>query len=307
MQGEPVEVFFPNEFRHALPPYDIIRDWKDVYAGELQRDVENVRVPILKLAHITHSHEAESISRVSTYEFRVRPKLGNPGTGSYMWNIDHFDLVDHKTPLLKGCYSWWTPYTHDYNLPDGHLHEEYCISPANIKNKVLERNKVNAGVADFLKYPSESIYGNHILHCNFVDLLNAYATSRNNGELYMKIGGTLRYRTESCYVLIICTDSDQDLSDIPPFGTKNYYFESNGLTNDKGKVINHHAIANFHPRNIIQSVGEETYCTAEAAFVFYYPDQALVVEHTKCEQATVDTHPDDICLRRFMGKCPNQS
>ena len=40
--------------------------------------------------------------------------------------------------------------------------------------------------------------------------------------------------------------------------------------------------------------------------MFYYPDRALIVEHAKCEQATVDTHPDDICLRRFMGKCPNQ-
>ena len=268
--------------------------------------MENIRVPILKLAHTTHNREAQCISQGNTCEFKARQKLGKPGTGSYRWNTDHFDHVDNKTVLLKGCYSWWTSYVHNYNVPDDHPNAEYCISPAKIKRDILDHSNVSVCVADFLKYPSECIYGNRIFSCDFVDLLDAYARSRNSEHLFVKIGGTLRYKHVSCYVLIICTDGDQDLSDIPPLTTKNnYIFESNGLTIE-GRVINRQAIGNFHPHHIIQWAEDKSYCTAEAAFVFYFPEQALIVEHPKCEKATIDAHTEETCLRKVMGRCPNQ-
>jgi hypothetical protein len=305
-----MELYCPNEFRRDTPQ-GIVGEWRNLYEGVKQPNVENIRVPILKLAHVTHNAEAHQITTDHSYQFKVAPKYGRPGTGSFWWRPDKkkFVPIDENTNLFQGNYSWWGPYcAHDYHLPEGHTNEEYCISPAEINKRI--RPQRHYFVANYLKHPSESIYGNCVFYADFLDLLDAYAESRNSKEVFIKIGGTLRYRGEICFVLIVCTERD-DL-DFPALRTNDDFFETNGLINGDGMVLNRSVIANFRPRYIIQWAREDenivhhSYITA--AFAFYYPDIMLVVDRRNvcgdCSPAE-SIHTDRFCLKKKNGKCPN--
>jgi hypothetical protein len=302
-----MELYCPNEFRRDTPQ-GIVGEWRNLYEGEQQPNVENIRVPILKLAHVTHNAEADEITTGHSYQFRAAPKYGRPGTGSYRWTpINDFVPIDENTNLFQGNYSWWSPYAHEYDLPPNHPHSEYCKSPAQIAGSLPQGDYY---VANYLKDPSESFYGNRVFHANFSDLLDAYAESRNSKEVFIKIGGTLRYRGEICFVLIVCTERD-DL-DFPALRTNDDFFETNGLINGDGMVLNRSVIANFRPRYIIQWAREDenivhhSYITA--AFAFYYPDIMLVVDRRNvcgdCSPAE-SIHTDRFCLKKKNGKCPN--
>ena len=299
------ELFFPNEFRCDLPqpnpPQRFAAGWRNLYAGELQRKVENIRVPILKLAHVTHDTEAAQIMIENNFRFTVADKRGRAfGQGSRMWNADTntFDIIDPDTTLFEGYYSWWSPYAYDYDLPQYHPNRADCISPAIINREILEpsRNRVEAYVANYLKHPAESIYGDCIFHFDFIDLLDAYVKSRASETVFIKIGGTLRYRGEICFFLIVCTEKDK--LDFPPLGTDNEYFETNGLINDRGEVRTRYKRANFHPRHIIQwsrvkDEAQKYHSYIATAFAFYYPDRngSLVVDR----QPEYIKHP--LCLK----------
>ena len=302
-----MELFCPREFRRDTPK-GIEGDWRSLYEGKQQGKVENIRVPILALAHVTHKAEADKIKTDHSYEFRPAPKCGRPGTGSCMWNPSIlFDYVpiSEKTNLFQGNYSWWSPYAHNYDLPEDHPNREYCISPAQIAAGILPQKDYY--VANYLKNPPESFYGDHVFPCSFTELLIAYVQSRNSGEVFIKIGGTLRYRGEICFVLIVCTEND-DLG-FPALHTNDEYFETNGLIDDDGRVRNYNAIANFHPRYIIQwareDEGKKSYSYITAAFAFYYPDILLAVDRKKCGTPKINKHTDEFCLKKLGKKCPN--
>jgi hypothetical protein len=308
-----MELYCPNEFRRDTPQ-GIVGEWRNLYEGVKQPNVENIRVPILKLAHVTHNAEAHQITTDHSYQFKVAPKYGRPGTGSFWWRPDKkkFVPIDENTNLFQGNYSWWGPYcAHDYHLPEGHTNEEYCISPAEINKRI--RPQRHYFVANYLKHPSESIYGNCVFYADFLDLLDAYAESRNSKEVFIKIGGTLRYRSEICFVLIVCTEHENDDLDFPALRTNDEYFETNGLINDDGRVIDRNAIANFHPRHIIQWAkpredgGKPSYSYITPAFAFYYPDEGelLELQLAKCHKAEV-IHKEGFCLKAVnKKKCPN--
>ena len=308
-----MELYCPNEFRRDTPQ-GIVGEWRNLYEGVKQPNVENIRVPILKLAHVTHNAEAHQITTDHSYQFKVAPKYGRPGTGSFWWRPDKkkFVPIDENTNLFQGNYSWWGPYcAHDYHLPEGHTNEEYCISPAEINKRI--RPQRHYFVANYLKHPSESIYGNCVFYADFSDLLDAYAESRNSKEVFIKIGGTLRYRAEICFVLIVCTEHENDDLDFPALRTNDEYFETNGLINDDGRVIDRNAIANFHPRHIIQWAkpredgGKPSYSYITPAFAFYYPDEGelLELQLAKCHKAEV-IHKEGFCLKAVnKKKCPN--
>ena len=372
--GSQMEVFYQNEFRIDRPR--LRGAWRDLYDGELQQKVENIRVPLLRLAHVTHNAETEEITTANDYQFTVAQKCGRAGydiVGSY--NGDTGVRIYENTNIFPGYYSWWSPYAHNYILPEGHPNVEDCSPPARIKEILLSKSMSestsdeissksestsdeissksestsdeissksestsdqipltesiseqdsidemvprqeepiqNYYVANYLKDLSESIYGNCVFHCSFKDLLNAYAFSRRDSHrLYIKRGGTLRYRGEICFVLIVCTESDQ--LHFPRLHRRGN-FETNGLINKDGRVINRGAIANFHPRHIIQWARDDEgdrkkiYSYITAAFAFYYPnkDGKLVVDRKKCRATEIDKHTDERCLKKKNGICPN--
>ena len=301
-----MEVFYPNQFTTERPQ-GIGGEWRKFYDGEEQKNVKDICVPILQLAHITHNAEAHQIGTDLSFQFRVAPKYGRPGMGSCMWNpdINGFVPIDQKTNLFPGNYSWWSPYAHNYHLPRDHLNRENCRSPAQIAQIIPQGDYY---VANYLKHPPESIYGNCVFHCSLTELLIAYGESRFSHEIFIKIGGTLRYRGEICFVLIVCTENDA--LDFPPLRTNDEYFKTNGLIDNHGKVMDRKAIANFHPRHIIQWSREykkkvnHSYITA--AFAFYYPDR-LAVKREWCGTAEIRSHTVEYeyCLKQEKGKCPN--
>ena len=304
------ELFFPNEFRRDLPqlnpPQRFANGWRNLYEGELQRKVENIRVPILELAHVTHNDEADQIMIENNFRFTVADKRGRPfGQGSYKWNDDEntFHIINQGAPLFEGqgYYSWWSPYAFEYYLPENHPNRAHCISPARIRREILEpsRDRVEAYVVDYLKHPVESIYGDCVFHFDFIDLLDAYKKSRASDTVFIKVGGTLRYRGEICFFLIVCTGKDE-LKNFPPLGTDNKYFETNGLINGRGRITDYDAIPNFHPQHIIRwsrVKGEvkKSHSYIAAAFAFYYPEPngSLVVDR----QAEYIRHFPQFCLK----------
>ena len=298
-----MELFYPNEFRRDRPQ-GIRGNWRNLYEGEQQQNVENIRVPILKLAHVTHNAEADQITTVNSYQFQVAQKRGRAGgEGSHMWNPDNTCVhIDGNTPLFQGNYSWWSPYAHEYVLPPDHPNREDCRYPAEIAEDLPQHYYV----ANYLTHPSKSFYGNRVFYAAFSDLLDAYVKSRRSRHVFIKIGGTLRYTGEICFVLIVCTENDE--LDFPALGTNNEYFEINGLVNDDGRVIDRNAIANFHPRHIIQWAREDgntqSYSYITPAFAFYYPDEngMLVLEDAMCHEVK---HTEAFCLKKVYGNCPN--
>ena len=276
----------------------------------LKEFVQDIRVPFLRLAHITHEREARQIVNETTKscEFKVKQKLGRFSGRSFKWHNSQFVMIDSNTPLLEGYYSWWSPYAHDYKPPERYQNPHY-LPPVEIRRNILEPLPAIVHVANYLKDPPESIYGNHVFHCDFKDLLTAYAKSRKNNILSLidshiciRFGGILRYQCETCHVLIICVYEDR--LPFPTINARDSVFNTNGLTNDDGVVVDLDAVADFHPMDVITWAGK-SFSYATAAIGFYYPNQygLLKVEPTKWKRGLVG-HQSGFCAKRVL-KCPN--
>ena len=299
------EILFPSMRDHDHGMSTLGQDcWGTPSEGlpYLKEFVKTFRVPFLRLAHITHDREARQIVNETTKfcEYKVKQKLGRFSGRSFKWDNSQFVMVDSNTPLLDGYFSWWSPYTHDYKEEFRHF-----LSAVELRRQILESFQFPLYFANYLKDPPESFYGNHVFHCDFKYLLNAYAASRFNSHICIKFGGILRYKYEMCHVLIICVPEDElyfpPINEIMNHGV----FYTNGLTDHAGIVINKDAVADFLPRNIVTWVAGKSYSYATAAVGFYYPNQygLLKVEPNNWKRGLIG-HQSAFCAKKVM-KCPN--
>ena len=197
---------------------------------------------VSRLWHVTHDEQAEQIRRNAhqfrQYHFKVHRKYGKsygdhdhfgesyrytPGPATPNEGVPGVDTpcyrpIPDTEPIFPGYYSWW-----------GLAVDPQDRRPS-IENKYLPPS---------LKSPAESIYGNNSFNASFPDLLQSYATSRSCRDIYLKVGGTLRYKREIAYVVIVCTsrdlgalDSYYPISHSPPD-----VFDPSGLVNKDGKII----------------------------------------------------------------------
>lgn len=301
--GNPVpgdEILFPGMSEHDYGMSTLeLGCWgtPSTNVPELRESTKDIRVPFLRLAHITHDREARGIVNGNTCEFKVKQKLGRFSGRSFKWHINQFVMVDSNTPLLEGYFSWWSPYAHDYKEEFRHF-----WSAVELRRRILEQSQFPLYVANYLKDPPESFYGNHVFHCDFKYLLNAYARSRSNSRICIKFGGILRYKYEMCHVLIICIYEDG----LPFCPIENHgAFNTNGLTDDEGVVIDPDAVADYHPMNIITWAAGKSFSYTTAAIGFYYPDEngLLRVEPTKWKRGLIG-HQSSLCTKKVL-KCPN--
>jgi len=115
---------------------------------------------------------------------------------------------------------------------------------------------------------------------SFYDLLKSYANSRqcSMSKIHLKIGGTLRYRYEVCYVTIICTEDD-----LETFSK----FKDFKHQDQDGGVIDHRAVPTFSPQYVISyySGTRKSVSWEGIAFALYFPngDQTL-----SCPTAVVE-------------------
>ena len=302
------EVFFPNRFtvdeRSGKAP-DMFPDYPE--------ELNGISVPIEYLTHVTHDEKASEICQDEDdyFEFKVRKKLGK--TRVYydgrscgdsfrpsQVSVGYFFQITDRDAVFPGYYSWWSVYLGYTPLPRG---------IQGVLDRIKEEQRFTTFVPDYLNVNPHSRYGNHAFVCRFEHLLTAYAKARHVAidNIYIRKGGTLRYELEICYVLIICTDNDEDkreLADFDPLQLKSPEFQTNGLIRADGCLENPAAIANFYPRCIISWAAKmikHTYSYENVAFAFYFPEDgsSMVVVG---DRKIVD---HNLCIKKHGQKCPN--
>ena len=297
------EVFFPNRFT------------VETYSGKAPdmfpnypEELNGISVPIEYLTHVTHDKEASEIRRDGHFEFKARKKFGKtrvydgrPCGDSLrpsQESVGYFFQITDKDAVFPGYHSWWSVHLGHTSLPhdiQGGL------------DRIKEEQLLTTYVPDYLKYYPSSRYGNHSFVCSFEGLLTAYAKARDVeiGNVCIRKGGTLRYELEICYVLIICTDNDEDkreLADFNPLQLESPLFDTNGLIAD-GNIQNPAAVATFYPqRNIswarhMKSNDPDRYSYENVAFAFYFPEDGSSMVVDRCATKEVG--------HNFCWKCPN--
>ena len=286
-------------------------------------ELKGIAVPINHFTHITHDKEAsEIICRDGHFEFKARKKFGKtrewdgrPCGDSFrpsQVSVGYFQITD-RDAVFPGYYSWWS------------VHLKHTPLPHDIQrglDRIKEEQRFTTFVPDYLNVNPHSRYGNRSFVCNFEHLLTAYANARGIGigNVYIRKGGTLRYELEICYVLIVCTDNDEDrreLADFDPLQLKSPEFQTNGLIRADGSLENPAAIATFYPRCIIwrakhiskpKSADPDRYSYENVAFAFYFPEDGSSMMVDRCAKNEVS---HNFCIKKqptegsYVWKCPN--
>ena len=287
--------------------YTTIHPWNELPEQWQHKEgiLRKVKVPIKNLFHVTHNGEADEICK-EKLEFKVCQKFGkvlgvydgkkspgesfryNPGTGTFI------KISDTET-VFPGFYSWWGIYPKEVDVGEGFTFVDKI-------DEVISQLQM-AKVVEYLKARPDSRYGNRAFICKFQNILAAYAQSRGTEvcNVYMRKGGTLRYKYEICYVVIFCIDGDKEiLSEFPQVSKP---FDTNGLTDDKGKIINPSATPVFCPEYIMTDVAFKNYSYETTSFAFYYPDESsLQIDPQQCFEDTVD-HKVCIKTKPRPGDC----
>ena len=280
------EILFPSEFTREHPIGD---PWKDVSAPY------PIQVPFDTLTHITHDHEASKICK--KFEFKAGPKIGKvlaydgrPCGESFKFVLQEgkYHKITSKELVFPGFYSWWS------------------IEPHPVEISVTLEGE-GYDVPDYLKTHPYSRYGNHAFSYKLSHLLTAYAESRDcsTSKICIRKGGTLRYKQEICYVLIICNDSDSPLSAFEQIEPKSKLFHTNSLIDASGKIDVITAIPTFNPEHIITSA----FSYETLAFGFYFPQERFMRVGPECCSVRGIGH--DYCIKKQpppdggKWKCPN--
>lgn len=275
------EVFFPRRYESNHPWGDEAWEkWQDSQFKVLH-EIKPVKVPIHKVSHVTHDREAEGIKHTGAYfTFKARQKCGKayikdgrPLGESYKEVCPYqYEQIPETEPVLPGYYSWW-------GISLTGVSEAKKIRQA--IERELKRHRYELSLADYLKDPPESRYGNNEFSTKLANILQSYWRSRQcrTREVYLKRGGTLRYRQEICYVIVICTKEDLDrLSDFPnlkPEETE--VFNSNGLLSENGSIKDYRAVPIFETEYPIQSCNNQSCSWETMAFALYYPSDDFVI------------------------------
>ena len=244
--------------------------------GDTPTKYKPLKLNVSKLCHVTHKKEAHNIFQTNC--FKPKRKFGksddgcNPGR-SYR-NIpvepsesDEMEYEDQSTvgveeaneymyehistdeEVFPGFYSWWGLYIEN-KIPD--LKVKY---PPN-----------------YLRDPPESIYGSTAFIIPFDEILESYASSRSCRlrDLRLRVGGTMRYKCEIAYVIIVCTHADNDLScyDLITSSDAPYLLDVEGFIDGSGRIKDKCHFPSF--TTCYYDAGE----SHEALnFAFYFPEE----------------------------------
>ena len=277
-------------------------------------DIRELKLPVSNLCHVTHNKQAGEINaplESSQFYFKPHAKPGKSYDGnqlgeSYRCLLDSSpllqDSVKHEIemdtpcyepisanePMFPGFYSWWGPAIDiPLELPwDG------TYTPLQLPRDYYKMPKCLPG---YLKDPPDSNYGSNAFISTFSNLIYSYAWSRGTeiNNIYLKIGGTLRYKLEIGYVIIVCTTDDLGVLEAYASITHapSTIFNPNGLVNGVGEVVNGFAVPVFTTRHIDAWTSYET-----LNFAFYFRDQSPLV----CSVDTIETRKfqHSYCIRK---------
>ena len=233
---------------------------------------QGLKLPIGRVCHITHSEQACKIIGNEKLTFLAHPKKGR----IYDQVVNHSFFYSHKDEdgqllyqpisaeknlICCGCFSWW-----GFKI-------DQTILPA--------YSQQLSGA-----FSNQSIYGGLGFSVELSYLLEAYKHSRKAIQCHFKVAGTLRYKLEICYVVIVCTEGDKQLSEFQDFALSEAVIE----------------------RPFVKYNGEWA-SWDNYALAFYYPDtqQPLTLNPNKVELFSVEHDGQERCLQEFLRKeCPDK-
>ena len=330
------EVLFSGDFtpKHPWGELPDEEEWSTLnltYPESFKGSDGTTSIPIFELTHITHNKQAESISSTLSkgyYTFVPKAKVGkaNQMDGTPIGDTyrcegqDSYRSIPRSegSPVFPGFLSWWGIDVREWYKKDSKgrrfLH---CVE---------EERRSGNYVPGYLKEETRSHYGNNAFSIRFNTALDAYKKARSDkkdNKVQMKVGGTLRYDKEICYVVIIGMEDDRELQSMPNVGDHKHCrpFRHNGLVDKKGFVVDETKIPEFKASWIVHSMadgedrGEKSkfinFSWEQLVFAFYLPQpsqkltcpkEAITrskVDHNFCTSTTPDTHGN--------GKwvCPN--
>lgn len=308
------EVLFRHVFTSVYPHEEL----------EADDNINNTAIPISRLSHVTHNSGADMIRKQG---FKPSKKLGK----AYKWDghpmgesfrddfINPSDISvtlqpdeqyykyikDRESIMPDGYYSWWGIHMTDewYQENKMHLRGIYDLPP-------------------YLQYPPKSFYGNKEFSGELQSLLGSYKLCRDSIDVYLLVGGTLRYIHEICCVVIVCTDKDRKsdslkdyepvskFPEMPPGANPADYphpiLALNGLTDENGKVMeSNDKIPEFYPKHISKQNS-----WANLSFAFYFKDACQIfkvncyderdIDHTTC----INKQPPPLHGAKWI--CPNE-
>ena len=255
-------------------------------------------LPIRYLSHITHDKEADGINQQEeVFVFKAKAKWGKCPCkldgfplGETFKEVDEnkFEHIPFGKSVFPGQLSWWGINMHNI--------EE---TPEGIRfNTALEKAKKDTKslfppVPGYFDNPPQSRYGNKEFVIPFRNLMNSYKLSRTEGDVYLKLGGTLRYKKEVCYVVIVATKDDTDVIRLPSVHGRQPFIH-NGCINEDGKLNEDETTPCFAIKHLFNDATWET-----LVFAFYFPDPHISQPKKPDTLQEID-HETKFCIY-----CPN--
>ena len=257
-------------------------------------ETERIAIPIDRLCHVTHSNQAKVIQPhegQTSYTFKPNPKYGKDAPEETTQKIKNtFQKVEHYERVMRGNLSWWGVDTHSWYNSDG-PGQVFHSAVGNLHSK-------RVFVTPFMSIARESRYGDNGFVVNFRGLLTFYKESRNDiakiedRALFLLVGGTLKYRYEICYVVIVCTKHDKLQECYPSLYDCSDIFNHKGLLDPSGEIkttfFESAETIDFKIKHPIKCAPTRQYsCYEIPAFAFYYPETSPTLS-LQCPQTSVE-------------------
>ena len=301
MKMKCAEAFYPGEY--SPMHYDGSEPengWQKQTVSQLKKEPMcngpegRSSIPIHTLRHVTHTEQALEIRSgggQTHYTFTSKAKYGRlENQGSYIKLSENtFHKIEHYETVLEGKLSWWGVDAYSWYNSEDVCGKEFGAVASTLRS-------ANIYVSPFMATERESRYGMCGFLVNFKDILIDYKESRTDIEdskdqaVLFRVGGTLRYRNEICYVVIVCTKHDKKLEEhYPSLHTQpNIIFDHNGFFLPSGEVdFKSCKPLYFKPKYTIKCVPIQNYFSyEEPVFAFYFPEKGPA-SSLKCSSTNV--------------------
>ena len=282
---------------------------------------QNVEVTVEKLCHITHDEEYKEITKDTKYVFKPRQKFGKVGYRNHFreqvgksyvrcdvpsalppnYQTD-YRCVREDEEILPGYYIWWSI-------------DHSCIPTMDL-TKTIRSGYYSS---EPFQTPIKSHYGNHKITCNIRELLQCYQNAYGSPlpRIEFRCGGTLRYRNEICYVVIVCAEENLSKEEFPVMWEevlKDGYGSDGKVESVKlPQVIIRNGILGYYVGDNFRDRKTTFYSWDTYAFAFHFPDKTFTLEPKSVEIFhEIVQHDGDKCLKRKPNPskkdkltCPN--
>ena len=226
--GDFSEVWFPGKFTTCCPSRGQIPNTYTTKRGivpvagpgwEPPFD-KTFSFPITRVVHMTHSPDKDEIWRevcdnppIRIAQFKPQHKLARLNTFQWMQDLHGFVPLEYGSPVLPGKYVW------------------FGMKPSLPFDIDFERH-----ISDVEWASKRSRYGPWVFDLLYRDLINVYeqyvTVHHPSEQVCLRNGGTLRYRKEICYVVVITHTGDECHSKYPvvPFRANPVFFSGDLTT-----------------------------------------------------------------------------